>query len=136
MPRRLSRLVGALTALWSLALNGGPVALHDCPMHSLPAAVGSAATPMGHDMSHDMGAMQHDASSSSEQAPGEPQSHKNCCCPDGGCTSTPVALVAAAVSLPNDLSTVDAAPASARVAVDRAPRLDLALPYSNGPPLL
>lgn len=123
----LSRVFGALLALWLVVFTTGGASLHACPMHD-----GVGASTAGHGASSH-GAPAHGASMhhGDQDAPAPGATH-HCKCPGQCCTVAPI-----------DLPRVDGAVAATIVAV-RDPGLpdhayvsvyrSLLLPFANGPP--
>ena len=131
MRRSLSfRLFAALFAPWFALTVAEPLALHDCPIHSVHAV--AAHSVADHTMMAD-GGMDHATAPAHHDAPGH-GSHRQCCCPDSSCASAIVALTSSAPQLawvPAQIQRdVPRAAADAWVLSNA----EHVLPFANGPP--
>lgn len=123
------RLFAALFAPWLAFSVAQPLALHDCPVHSVHAA--ATASMADHMMMAD-GAMDHAAAPAHRHA--SHGSHRQCCCPDSSCASLVVALVSPA--LPHAWVPVEIQRNVRRGEVNAFPpsNAEHVLPFANGPP--
>jgi len=80
--------------LWFVAVSAGPELTHACPTHGIHAA-SAAAGHTSHGASQSVGAAHH-AASDTEPAP--PRSSQ-CTCLGQCCSTPPVAVISAAISL-------------------------------------
>lgn len=139
MTTRITRIVGALVALWSLVASGSPVALHRCPVHVAAASrtAGAAGGMSHHAMGLDADAAMPGMDDGGE-SPQSPSDHgDDCCrCLTCGCAPAAVALPSLAVVV---LPSSDVAVPRAAFPTADAPRLERTphvLPFANGPPLV
>jgi hypothetical protein len=119
-----SRPLVALLGVWFAVYTTDAAALHACSVHDAPGAAtdatGATDPHAGHHGSTDGG-------QDSEQG--------SCCTCPSDCASAASLLVGSAPILP-DAPTVTTAPRVSGADTRVARRVDLALPFANGPPSL
>jgi hypothetical protein len=131
MRRSLSfRFFSALFAPWFALSVAEPVALHDCPIHSVHAV---ASHQMADHIMMADGGMDHAAPPAHRDASSH-GSHRQCCCPDSSCASAVVALTSSAPHhawVPVEIQReVPRAEADSLVPSNA----EHVLPFANGPP--
>lgn len=132
MQRRLFRRLGALCALWSLVVTGGPVTVHPCPEHN-GTSVALAAAGADQSMSDSTDATM-DASMHSHGTSPTPSHAGHCQCPRSCCASstTPLAQPPVLIAVAESAGARQLpAHGTARLAF---PAPDHTLPFANGPP--
>jgi hypothetical protein len=114
----LGRTASLVLAAWFTVFAAEPMALHECPMHSMHAAAGTGSTG---DMAG-MAGMAHDAAPATD-APASNHKHTTCTCLGGCCAASAVATPATREVSVVEVS-VPATPAFPAVAGARRPAPD------------
>lgn len=137
---RTVRVLGALTALWSLVASGSPVPLHRCA--GMVGAVTRQAVASHHAAPKQAASVSHAGhhlmatATDQEQAPVRPDDEDcGCCrCLACGCTATAVGLPS--LALVTEVASDVAVQVADFVAPEapKAARTPHALPFGNGPP--
>ncbi|HVZ48177.1 MAG TPA: hypothetical protein VG916_05310 [Gemmatimonadaceae bacterium] len=124
----LGRAASLVLAAWFTVFAAEPMALHECPMHSMHAATPHAGMAGMVGMA-DMG----NGAAPAANTPASGHKHATCTCLGGCCAASAVATPAT-----REVSVVEVAvpamPAFPAVGGVRRPAADFALPFANGPP--